>query len=551
MTINFRLLAVAGVLASATSCKSFLDINNNPNQPTSQTANALLANALATTAATYTGQNPVFGNSYNDYYASFAADYLAKSGTVSGFSQERLYTYNNTYYQTLYNATYDNLNDYNLIQAQAAAYPNHAAIARIMKAYDFLLLVDQYGDVPYSQALQGLSNVAPKYDKAQDIYTDLIAQLKGAIKDIDAAADAGTPVGAEDVVFGGGATGMTRWKRFANSLRLRILLRESSAVDVKAEMALVQAEPDGFITSDVVVQPGYATNSGQQNPFYNRYGIAVGLTVATAEYSYQVPTKFIIRQYVNNADPRITQLYRLGLLTTVTGADTVVTTPYVGADAGINPPLFDPATGNVTSRLLRGGAFLRGASQPVVLMLLAEHLFSKAEAETKGLLTGDAKTDYLNGIEASFIQTYRTATDLGTINGTTVASATTNTPGVTQYNTYIAANVGNGLVDYDAAATTVIVNKKDTGASRAVSAMDKILYQKYLAENIIASVEALDDYRRTGQPNFEHATTGQKGGQLPNRLIYPQTEVSTNAANIPAVADQYVPIFWQLKTPLL
>ncbi|RZK29172.1 MAG: SusD/RagB family nutrient-binding outer membrane lipoprotein [Hymenobacter sp.] len=161
---------------------SLLDINNNPNTPTSVTPDALLANALVTTAANYTGGVSA-GNNYNTY-SSFAAGFWGKSGTVSGFAPERTYTYSSTYYQTLWNNTYDNLNDYNVIQQQGATtYPNHAAIARIMKVYNFLLLVDEYGDIPYTNALKGLGNTVPSYDKASDIYKDLIVQLKGAITD--------------------------------------------------------------------------------------------------------------------------------------------------------------------------------------------------------------------------------------------------------------------------------------------------------------------------------------------------------------------------------
>ncbi|RZJ87264.1 MAG: SusD/RagB family nutrient-binding outer membrane lipoprotein, partial [Hymenobacter sp.] len=385
---------------------------------------------------------------YNSY-ASFTAGYWGKSGTISAFSEERSYNYSTNYYQNLWNATYDNLEDYQQIQTKgtgATNYPYHAAIARIMKVYNFLLLVDEYGDIPYSTALLGLGNVTPTYDKQADIYKDLIVQLKGAIADINATNAAKTAtftpraVGAEDVVFRGD---MARWKQFANSLRLRILLRESSTTDgalnsyVATEMAALQtsATTEGYITTDVVVQPGYAANTGQQNPFYNRYGVAAGATAFNAEYSYIVPTKYIIRQYESNSDMRISQLYRLGTVDSVAA--------YSGTDLGEpNPPQFDPETRRVGSRFLNGGAFLKGATAPTVLMLLSEHLFSKAEAESRVLLTGNAQQDYLDGIRSSFITTYRAAATTPAA----LTAATATTTGVSQYNAYIAANSTNGLV---------------------------------------------------------------------------------------------------------
>lgn len=561
MKALFKVLIAAALTTASTGCEKFLDVNNNPNSATSVTPDALLASALVTTAANYTG-GIAAGNNYNTY-ASFAAGYWGKSGTVSGFSSERTYAYNNTYNQTLFNATYDNLNDYNIIQQSGTTtYPNHAAIARIMKVYNYLLLVDQFGDVPYTDALKGLGNTAPKYDKAADIYKDLVVQLKGAVADINAVPAGSLVVGNEDVVFNGGATGMIRWKQFANSLRLRILLRESSTSDgalnsyVATEMAALQAEANnpttgnGFITRDVVVQPVYTANTNQQNPFYDRYGFAAGATRAQSEYSFIVPTKYIIRQYQGDeksspssfVDARITQLYRVGTIDSVAA--------YSGTDLGeAQPPQFDPETPRVGSRFLQGGTFVRSATAPTVLMLLSEHLFSKAEAEARNLFTGGdaaAKQDFLDGIRASFQTTFR---DGNTTPG--VLSSSTATPGVTQYNAYIAAasNVTNGLVSWEAPTTTVPDGTAATTlpliTPRPVSKQEKIIYQKYLAENTLASTEGLDDIRRTGLPRIKLSL--QRGANpLPNRLFYPQTETSTNASNIPAGVNQFTKIFWQL-----
>ena len=534
MKILFKVLFAASLVTAATGCESFLDINQNPNSPTSVTPDAQLASALTVTASNYSAgvQN---GTSYNTY-ASLVVGYWGKSGVVSGFSPERTYNYSNTYYQNLWNSTYDNLSDYNIIQQNGTAngYPNHAAIARIMKAYNFLLLVDEYGDIPYTEALQGATNTTPAYDKAADIYKDLLVQLKGAITDVDAAGADARGVGSEDVVFRGD---MKKWKQFANSLQLRILLRESQTSDaalttsVASEMQALQSAPDGFITSDVVAQPGYAANSNQQNPFYNRYGFSVGAINTTAEYSYVMPTNYIIAQYQTNNDPRIKQLYTVGKRT-VSGT---AVPQYVGTDLGeASPPRFVSTDAIVGSRFLIGGTFLRGSNAPTVLMLLSEHLFSKAEAETRNLFTGGesaAKTDFLDGIKASFVTTYRTTNTLADINASTLATATT---GVTEYNTYLSANANNPLVNYDGAASGGALGKQSI-----------IIYQKYLAENTIASTEAWADFRRTGLPKFKISLEATSP-TLPSRLIYPQTEVSTNQVNIPKGTDQFTKIFWDV-----
>ena len=564
MKLLFKVLAAAALTTAASSCSSVLDINDNPNNPTSVTADAILAQALATTAANYTGNSP----SYNSY-ASWAASYWGKTGVVSGYGEELTYNYSSSYYAGQFENTFDNLQDYQLIQNQAiSGYPYHAAIARIMKAYNFLLLVDEYGDVPYSQANQGLANTSPKYDKAQDIYKDLLVQLAGAITDINttnaSATATFTPraVGAEDIVFQGS---MVRWKRFANSLQLRILMRESQTGDaslnatVAQQLAALQTSAsvttDGFIGADVVAQPNYVQNAGQQNPLYNRYAYTSAGTGAT-ERSYQIPTQYILDQYQNNKDPRLSQLYTTGARF-VNGK--AVTGLYVGAIPGeSNSPVFT-ATASLSadapvqaSRFLgansttASGGIIKGFNAPTPLMLLSEQLFLQAEAKTRGLFTGGdagARTDYYDGIKASFFYFYRAAnTSAATINASTLTSqSTTATPGFSQYTDFIAtttgtgANVANQLVNYDVATTSGSLGKQAI-----------ILYQKYLALNSVASVEAWDDYRRAAQPKLPASTQSQspRADKLPTRLLYPQSEINTNAANVPTGITQFTKIFW-------
>lgn len=552
MKIPFKILVAVALTAAATGCKSFLDINDNPNNPTVVTPDAILAQALTATAFNYSAGTSAANPGFN-IYANWAASYWGKTSVVSGYGEEQTYNYSSSFYSGLWDNTYDNLNDYNLIQQQGAtAYPYHAAIARIMKVYNFQLLVDEYGDIPYSQALQGRPNVSPTYDKAADIYKDLLVQLDGAISDINKVASSVTAtfnpqVGREDVVFQGD---MKKWKQFANSLKLRILLRESQSADaanVKTQLAALQqsAAQDGFITADVVVQPGYAVGTGQQNPLYNRYAYTAAGTRAT-ERSYQIPTQYVLNQYTANNDPRVSQLYTLGSRGTAPNA----VSQYVGSIPGESngPSFVEPLIGSrfkgANAQGVTGG-FFKGPNAPTVLMLLSEQLFSQAEAEVLGLFpSGDAKADYLAGIQASFSYYYRSATDApSTITGTA------------QYNTYVAANSTNGLVDWDSNTTTVAVGNDPAtlttmplSSPRTVGKQEKIIYQKYLALNTVASTEAWDDYRRTGFPKLTYSTQSQspRADKLPTRLLYPQSEVNTNATHIPAGITQYTKIFWDV-----
>ena len=547
MNLTIKTLSALALVAVASSCSKFVDINQNPNSPTSVSPNFLLGQALAITAANYTGSNPNTGVSYNTY-GSFAADYWSKSGVVNGYNEERTYNYTNSYYAGLWSGTFDNLQDYQLIQtsSQAGDYPNHASIARIMKVYNFLLLVDEYGDIPYTEALKGLGNLTPKYDKAQDIYKDFIVQLQGAITDINKSA-AGTvtnPVGAEDIVFGGN---MTKWKQFANSLQLRILLRQSQTNDaalttyVKAQMTTLQSAADGFITADVVAQPGYAQSGGQQNPFYNRYAATSAGQQAT-ERLYQIPTNFILARYENNKDPRVAQLYSLGKRVTAGSKDSIF---YVGANLG-DPtyPLFASKGKIIGSAFRLNGGLLKGLNAPTALMLLSEHLFSKAEAETRGLFTGGdaaAAPDFRNGILASFLYFYRAPASAPVALPTDLANSTL--PGVAQFNTYIASNT-----DADATKSNPNVIYAQAPSDPVLGKQAVILLQKYLALNTVGSIEAWDDYRRAAQPKIMASleSISPLPNKFPARLIYPLSEVNSNAAKIPAGTTQFTKIFWDV-----
>ena len=172
-------------------------------------------------------------------------------------------------------------------------------------------------------------------------------------------------------------------------------------------------------------------------------------------------------------------------------------------------------------------------------MLLSEHLFNKAEVETRGL-NGSvddvaAKQDYLDGIKASYLYYYRAAAT-----APTTLSVPGTTPGITQYNAFIAttaagaSNENNPLVNFDKAATNGALNKQAI-----------IIYQKYLALNSVASTEAWDDFRRTGLPKIPIALLAT-GGKFPTRLLYPLSEAGTNSANVPKGVDQFTKIFWDV-----
>jgi len=164
---------------------------------------------------------------------------------------------------------------------------------------------------------------------------------------------------------------------------------------------------------------------------------------------------------------------------------------------------------------------VKGFNQPIWLMTSVESLFLQAEAIERGLLAGDKETAYKNAVLESFKW----------LNvGGSAAAATTS------FNTFYTDQVTNTLVNY--AAST---NKLNT-----------IMYQKFLAMNGTNFLEAWTDYRRYGgYPVIELSVNpGRTSPILPNRLLFPQSEINLNTANIPSVGknsgDQFTgKIWWQ------
>ena len=132
-----------------------------------------------------------------------------------------------------------------------------------MKAYIFQQLVDMFNDVPYSQALQGTSKIQPAYDKGQDVYDSISADLDSAVTYFEN--PSATAKATSDVLFSGDASS---WIAFANTLKLRILMRQSQKRPsvIAPGIAKINANGGGYLTTDAGVNPGYAANSGQQSP---------------------------------------------------------------------------------------------------------------------------------------------------------------------------------------------------------------------------------------------------------------------------------------------
>jgi hypothetical protein len=484
-------LMVAGLLAS---CEDFLDVNTDPNNPTTVTPDLILAPAQYYTAYRIQSDRGIshLGNMFMDNWS--------QSDGFSWYSDEFKYNVTSTFYAGTFNNTYSAaLKQYQILaNLEDSKYDNYKAIGMIMKAYHFQILVDSYGDIPYFEALGRSLEATPAYDDAQAIYEDLITQLTDAIALIKGASSAVTP-GADDTMFGGN---MTNWIRFANTLKLRILTRQCDMSGrssyIQAELATIASEGHGYITSDVGVNPGFiAKETNKQNVIWDELGWDAAGT-QTMSSKATCATAYIINYLTATNDPRIDYIYEKPA------------TGHKGVPQGLldyDTPIVDQYMPDYVSNI--GPGILKSGDQDAIIFTLAESYFNQAEMRQKSFITtgANAQSLYESGITASFLYLGLDAAD---------------------------------AEDYYTQSKVLV------GWNSSANKVEAIITQKWIAVNGITAEQSWFDYNRTGYPSgiplpLNYNATADR----PVRLAYPSGEYSANGDNVPTQPNVFTAkIFW-------
>lgn len=472
------LIILTVLLILGSSCKDFLSVDEkNPNSASSVPANLILPAALNSSAsALNTPGNFAF---IYEWYGCWAI-----SGGYSQDANMTAYNVLNSSFQGNWYNAYITLANYDYIEKNSTTPGLRAyrAIAKIMKAMHFGILVDNYGNIPYSEALQSDQGILkPKYDDQVSVYEDLVVQLDTAMALIDNIPATAENPGAHDIIYNGD---MSLWWKFANTLKLRLLMNQAYNTTRSAYITGAIATTP-HTTSDylgvgegALSNPGYLQSTGKMNPFYERFYKQDGSQQADG-LGYFVPSQDACDFLIANNDPRKLLLFAPYSGTSIQGN-------YFGA-ALLNLP-------SVTSKLGIGMLKTYNAKAPILTDF--ESLFLQAEAVNAGLITGDEKALYESAVTQSIIY-----------EGSNSAAA-----GV-----YL-SQTANQNTTYDATA-----NK-----------LKLIIQQKWLALNGVSAMPVWNDWRRTGYPDFIHwsADPLKLNATPPVRLLYPQSEISTNNDNV-------------------
>ena len=283
----------------------------------------------------------------------------------------------NTYYRWL-----NNVKEMRLAAIEAGAV-NYEAIALTLNAWLYSLLTDAFGDVPMEEAVRGDEGILyPAFDTQQEIYTAILADLETANTLFDPEQEM---IYGTEILYN---NDVEKWRRFCNSLHLRLLLRVSKREEMNAHTKLVEMinNPDLYPVFTSNDQAAILEITGVE-PNLSPWGRAIDFTL------FRAAGAFFIDNLNNFNDPRLPLFH-----TEARAMDGTTIIGYKGIPSGFaNDAAFDYIPSNVNIELVQ-------APMISVIMSYAEVEFIKAELAQKNILPADAETHYKNGVIAAIEQ---------------------------------------------------------------------------------------------------------------------------------------------------
>ncbi|HEX8273230.1 MAG TPA: SusD/RagB family nutrient-binding outer membrane lipoprotein [Longimicrobiaceae bacterium] len=465
MKTTYKLGPVVALALLAGACDEGLtDLNKNPNAPEAVTPQLLFPQGTVAAVDLFRGAD------FDLTFTSLWAQHIAKIQ----YTEEDRYAIRvdavNGWFRNAYAGPLQDLNT-TVQQAETLNQPALAGPALVMKSWTFGAMTDTWGDIPYSEANRGNAkeiNITPKYDAQKDIYAGILNDLTRANSVLTGVS---TVYSGADPIYGGDAG---KWRRFANSLRMRYAMRMSDVDPAAARTAFIAANTAGGMAAvtDNAQLNWTADVRANENPIFAN---------ARTRDDHRV-SEMTVNTLKGLNDPR------LG----VYANKAVDTGEYVGVPNGLTSSV---ATGLGLTKTSKIGTFFSGQKSPTFLMTYAEVSFLQAEAAERGWIGGSAATFYNEGIRASM-----------------------RTVGISD--AAIATYLAQPSVQYKGGA----------------AGLNQIYLQKWIAL-FGQGIEAWSEYRRTGQPALPLAKSPVAGvTSIPRRLTYPTTEYTFNEVNVTAAA---------------
>ncbi len=472
----FSILALSAVFVS---CNTELDINQDPD--------ALNADNAPLSAQLPSGITGIVGSEGAGMaiFGGFWSQYWTQSNAANQFKDIDNYSSSTSDYNFIWDGMYDALGDIRNVKRRALAEGNwkYYLIATTLEVQASQVLTDMYGSVPYKEANNKLI-LNPHFDTGEEIYGYMIEDLDDALAK-DLATSTGSNPGTDDLIFGGN---MTNWTKFANTLKLKIYMRQTASSRATiANAGIQQMLTDGvqFLDTDASMTQ-FSDAINQSNPLYEY--VIRRLNVATNLRMSRTLSSFL----ADNSDARKGQYYASG--------------------NALNQGDYNNPAGSGTIAVVK-----LSATTPVLLMSKEESLFLQAEAAERYNSGVGAKALYDAAVSANFSRYSLSATSLlagsyayptaGTFNQKLEAIITQK---------WIAGFPGNGFEAF--------FEKNRTGYPTT------------------SSVPQTDAGYVSGQ--ITYAVNGSTGGLFPKRIVYPLSERNANSNALPLVPIT-TPIWWE------
>jgi hypothetical protein len=499
--INYSFLLTLILLG--TSCdKGFDDLNTNKVNPLQIDPLYQLNNAVVSAAFP--------GNSSLSYDMGIVQQIISPNNGVLNGANFNSDNRGNTQvmWQNYYRNVIRNTNDVIVNTKSTPDRANLTQMARIFQAFAYMVLTDEYGDIPYTEGGKGYTeqNFFPVYDAQQAIYTDIIKELGEAATALNAAGK----TEAGDILYGGN---VAQWKKFAYSLMLRAGMRLSKA-DVAKAQSTVQAAFQGGVILANADNAFIRHDANYQNP--------IGTTLNSTESANFYLTKPFVDSLKNRNDPRLQAIaVRYAGATSGGGQTTAARTTVPSQQFGL-PLGFDNASANVYATSVGRASFydfsqadrtrVGKTTAPCFLVTAAQTQLLLAEAKQRGWIT-----------TTSTVKDFYDA-------------------GVTLHMQQMASyDAGSAIAAGDI--TTYLTNNPFEPAR----ALEQIGTQYWIA-SFLNGPEAFANYRRTGFPTLAANPYPAREVTFIKRLTYPNSEQSVNPTNFNAAISRQGPD--KLDTPV-
>ena len=504
------IFAITTMVMVFVSCKKDItDLNVDKNAATEMDMAYLVSNGTLRIAGEYenTRANMLYSATMIQHTAStagyFSGDRYLYSAQYSGAYMERHFTDVIKNFSQAIDKT-----------KGVADLVNINSTAVILRAFDLHRMTDLYGDIPYTQAGYGLidgdKNWFPKYESQKDVYAALVKDIKAARDKMSASAKS---MGSQDFIYGGD---VAKWKKFANSLLMRIAMRMSNVDAATAAAVYKEAYASGAFTSNTdnghikfATGPQGINRNGLNDGYWNTYKYSKDCKIS----------KTFINWMKANNDPRL-MIVSGGIGSPDLDAASAWKTAVAdqeGMPNGYTSSTIKNALS--TAKAAEYASFTAQANRvfsmlnlkyldwddPYLLITYGEVELMNAEAAIKGWLTSSAETHFKNGVKAA-IQNWASFD----------ASFARTTA---EIDTYIA---GRGFA--------------------AASSADKLklIGEEYWAATYLNDIESWSNWRRTGFPVLVPTNDPNRfeANEIPRRLIYWESEISSNPANYKAAVDR-------------